>query len=317
MAVIAKWRAADNDDTAWTNVNTDGGVLSYTGSPLKKTFDMTGRATTNFNVLGHYYTGGVAAAADYRYMCWAAVSSVATTDCVPFAFRTDDAITFAGSSRFYISEAAATTPDGAPAGTVVAGTYHKWEFKVNGDGTLDVYFDDGLVGSGEAGNSWHTRTIRMVSNVARIGGSTGNLKWQEAYVTDANGLTPPVVTTPAAAATGETTATGTWDDATCTATNADGVSCEISETSGSGFSEDGTENIGVETHDFTGLTAATTYYVRYRPFFTANGVKTYAAYTSEASFTTDSPPVTSVAGGSASMRNRYRHLKLLRKKKRD
>lgn len=290
-AILVHWKASDNDDAAWTNVNTDGGSISYTGSPLKKVFDMTGRGTTDFNKLGHYYTGGYAGAVGQRWIVWAAISSVSTTDAVPFGIQTSDTIN--SLTDWYVTESTALTPDGATAGTVVAGTYHKYELRLEAGGTLATFFDDAAISTGEAGNNWHTRTIRAASNIARIGGTTGNCKWSEFVVTDSNGLTPPVAADLTATATGTGTIELTWTE-NGAAINTDGFKIERSTVGGgSGFSQIDTAGEGETSYSDSGLSPGTTYHYRIRAYVTVNGTDQNSAYTSEASDTTDAAVVAS------------------------
>lgn len=309
------WRNQGNNLTGVT-VTENGGTVTATGGNISVA------RTSGGSLLGFRKTDQVAGASGQKWYGYLTVTGVAFTDCMVGLIDADSidylqmvGLYITGLGNFGAWEESGYTADNSTQGGALD-TEYELSFEILGSGAVRIRRGSTIVGNTVVGTSgnYTAKNLRFMCSV--IGSTASTFNFDEVLATDDGTFTPPAPTTPAASATGQTTATGTWSDATCTTTNADGISVEISTTSGSGFSVDGTANIGDETYDFTGLTASTTYYVRYRAYVSVNGVTTYGAYTSEASFTTNSPASSAPSGGSSNMRQRARHLKLFKVNKR-
>ena len=296
MSILYRWLAEDNDDADWTN-DTALGTAAYAGSPLAKTFQKSSGG--GFNDLGHYNTAGIAGASGLRFIVFAAISSISTTDV--FLSGVNRNTSDLGNSRnFYISGSTIYVNMGGGSGVNALATndpspitpdqVYKLEQRVRAaDGGSDFYIDDLEVISnpGTEGLDYRTGTLRHYMNMAQVGGTTGTAKWLEAYVTNDGGFTPP--TPSGASATPDGTEMDVaWAANGANSTNADFFSVERSTTSGSGFVEIGTTpDIITDAYDDSGLAPGTTYYYRIRAAVVVGGVTYYSAYSTEASATTD------------------------------
>lgn len=297
MAILYRWLAADNDDADWTN-DTALGTATYTGSPLAKVFQKSSGG--GFNDLGHYNTAGYAGAADLRFIVFAQISSVSSTDV--FISGVNRNITDINNQRtYYISGATLYVNMGGGSGVnalasndpspIAVDTTYKYEQRIrSADGGSDFYVNDLVVLSnpGTEGTDYRTGTLRHYMNMAQVGGTTGVTRWYEAYITDSGAFTPPSPTSPSATPNGETEMDVSWDANGANAINADFFSVERSLTSGSGFVEiDTTPDISTDAYDDSGLDPGTTYYYRIRAAVVVDGVTYYSAYSDEASGTTE------------------------------
>jgi hypothetical protein len=142
----------------------------------------------------------------------------------------------------------------------------------------------------------HTYTARWADNAGTPNVSADGVAAAVTVSTPADSTAPTLGGAPTGTASGETTIAVTWPAATDAVSGVRGYLLESSATSGSGFSQVGSE-VATTSAAITGLTAETTRYFRYRAVDNAGNV---SAYSAEGSATTDaSSPVTAPASAPA------------------